>query len=224
MPCFIAVLFVNIFSPFMCFFSSTFSRHAYFTLFLYGSLASLLYTFKTRSIILILIVTHSEALLNDFLFLFLFPQEFHHWFFASFFFSVLRFVLCSGAVLRWCCVPHYRLLLTRLLFCCFFFFRLCSFRFRVSTFFFLLHLLLGETIYPTTTSTVYAAKHSFKNLYCRPLFFLISRKNVFLSGKSSKTHSSFGVCGNLFLFCAPLFGLHLLDISTAIKETKHHYR
>lgn len=47
--------------------------------FLYGSLVSVLYTFKTRSIILILRVTHSSRLSN-FLFLFIFPQEFHHWF------------------------------------------------------------------------------------------------------------------------------------------------
>lgn len=165
---------------------------------LYGSLASLLYTSTgPRSIRLILRVTHS-SLLSDFLFLFLFPQEFHHWFASCFLLFGASFssigVLCATlSSLAHQIVVHF--------ISCFAFFPL----------FFLLSFFRfppfgNEMKLPANDkSTLHTAKHSFKNLYYCPRRF--HERMFSLESKSFFSRGPFR--GNLF-YSVSLSLLHLL--------------
>lgn len=118
-------------------------------------------------------------------------------------------------------VPHYRLLLTRLLF-------------RVSLFPHLLFSSVSELKLPAISQRyTYTAEAFFQESLLPSVFFyegiFLSKVNSFFFGGS--------FCGNLFLFsppsCLPRSLTHshsfsffsaFCDISTAIKETKDHYR
>lgn len=164
--CFIAS-FVNIFLL-LCF--SSFSRF----FFIWFTCFVLKHTFKTRSIIHLLKVTHS-SLLNDFLFLFLFPQEFHHWF-ASLF-SVLLSSYAPGCSLSFprcavCATLH--IIVSCSPDCCF------VFRFLTIYFFFLRFRMKLPAISQRYTYTVEAF---FQESLLPSGFFFSSRKNFSLESQ-----------------------------------------
>lgn len=170
----------------------------------YGSLVSFIYTFKTRSIILR--VTHS-TLLSNFLFLFLFPQEFHLLSFRS---KLLSSFSPSMRPLFGAVCPVCHIIVSYSPDCCSFSVHFVP-RFFPLTFYSL--FFFGNKI------KLPAISQRWRSIPLWPsVFFLkgmyLSQKQIILKSFSDSRYS-----GNLFSFCSSPS-----DILTAIKEIKHHYR
>lgn len=201
LSCF-AASFVNIFSPFM--FQSFSYFFIWFTCFSFihiqnsiNSTYTYSYTFQSfeQLFILVYISSRISSLVRRF------------YFGASFVFSP-RVRPPSR-----CCVPHYRLLLTRLLF----FLSSFHFVFRFFPLTFSSLFFSGNRMeLPAISQRWSTASHSFKNLYYRPLFSPFPKE--FFSPKANHPSSS-GSSVAIYFYIFPLPS----DISTAIKETKHHY-